>query len=116
MFAFKIKAWTFISITYKKNISNFKELITLRSPLVKDSDSRSSFSPPSDFQSRWAAYENNNSATICRSWENHSNEQQNLQILRGRVDVVFYRIILDSGGYLFSLYCSLDGLQMKAST
>lgn len=58
MFAFKIKAWTFISITYKKNISNFKELITLRSPLVKDSDSRSSFSPPpSDFQSRWAAYE-----------------------------------------------------------
>ena len=34
----------------KKNISNVKELITLRSPLVKDYDSRSGFSPPVTFR------------------------------------------------------------------
>ena len=54
MFTFKIKAWTFISITYpgippqKKHVKF--QRANYRSPLVKDYDSRSSFSPPVTFR------------------------------------------------------------------
>ena len=51
MFTFKIKAWTFISVTYPKKKKHFKfQRANYRSPLVKDYDSRSSFSPPVTFR------------------------------------------------------------------